>query len=140
MNKLVVVTFVAFLALAAAANAAVNWEYNYKAALAKAKREKKLVMVDMYADWCGPCKLLDKNTFSNKDVETKLSNDFVAVKIDLEKSKEAQELARQFGADEIPHIIFVGPDGKKLSDHIGYVTADEFLKQLEIVRGKATKK
>ena len=140
MKKLVVVTFVVLLGLAAGAHAAVNWEHNYKAALGKAKKEKKLLMVDLYADWCGPCKLLDKNTFSNRDVEMRLSKGFIAVKIDLEKSKEAQELAKQFGADEIPHIIFVGPDGKKISDSIGYVTADEFLKQLENVRGKATKK
>jgi thioredoxin 1 len=140
MKRFITETVLSLLVLTASASAAVNWENNYEAALQKAKKESKLVMVDLYADWCGPCRLLDKNTFGNKDVEGRLSKEFIAVKIDLDRSKEAEGLAKKFGANAIPHVIFVDSDGKKISDIIGYVAANEFLKQLDGVAEKAKKK
>ena len=43
----------------------INW-ISMEAALAKQKEVPKKIMVDMYTAWCGPCRMLDKNTFSNK--------------------------------------------------------------------------
>ena len=74
-----------------------TWEQDYKAGLERAKKDKKLVMVDMYTDWCGWCKKLDKDTFSDKDVADKLAKDFVAVKLNPEKSPKGAKLAKQFG-------------------------------------------
>lgn len=140
MRKLFMVSILGLLMFGISALAAVDWEHSYKAALEKAKKDNKLVMIDLYADWCGPCRLLDKNTFGNKDVQTRLSNGFIAVKIDLERSKETTELARKFGANAIPHVVFLDSDGKKLSDIIGYVPPDEFLTELDTVAKKAAKK
>jgi thiol:disulfide interchange protein len=140
MRRVTTLTLLAVLTVCVSARAAVEWERNYKAALQKARNENKLVMVDMYAAWCGPCRLLDKNTFSNKDVEAKLSNGFIAVKIDLDKSPEAPELARKFAVNAIPHIVFLDADGKRLSDIVGYVPPDDFLKELDGATKKAAKK
>ena len=140
MRRSTTLVVLTVLSICVSAQAAVEWGRNYKAALQKAKSENKLVMVDMYADWCGPCRILDKNTFGNKDVMTRLSNDFVAVKIDLDKSPEARELAKKFSVDAIPHIVFLDADGKRLSDIVGYVPPDQFLKELDGVTKKAAKK
>ena len=57
-------------------------------ALAAQKKEPKKIFVDMYTTWCGPCKLLDKNTFSNKDVIDFINENFYAVKFNAEGTEE----------------------------------------------------
>lgn len=137
-------TFIAatitLLTLSVGAWAAVNWENDYDAALLKAKKEKKLVMVDVYTDWCGWCKRLDKDTYGNKDVETKLSKNFIAVKINPEKSAKNASLAKEFGTRGYPHIVFLDAAGKKLSEIGGYLPAGDFLKRLDKVAEQAKQK
>jgi thiol:disulfide interchange protein len=139
MKKVIIPLLVGCLALSISAVAAVDWQNSYAAALARAKKEKKLVMVDIYATWCLPCKQLEKETFANKDVEARLSNQVISVKLDLEKILDNAELAKQFARDTIPYVVFLDSDGKKLSEFVGFLTADEFLKELDKTHEKATK-
>ena len=140
MKRLITVTILGFLALNAGAIAAVNWGHDYDAALVTAKKDKKLVMVDLYTDWCGWCKKLDKDTYSDKDVEAKLTKDFIAVKVNPEKSQRNAKLSKDFGTTGYPHIVFVDADGKKVSEIGGYLPAAQFLEQLNKISEKATKK
>ena len=117
----------------------VSWEPNYDHALEKAKKDKKLVMVDLYTDWCGWCKKLDRDVYANAQVEEKLAKDFVSVKLNPEKSAGNAQLARQFGTRGYPHIVFTDADGKKVAEIRGYVVADAFLKQLEQLTAKPAK-
>ncbi|MBA3985353.1 MAG: thioredoxin fold domain-containing protein [Flavobacteriales bacterium] len=57
-------------------------------ALAAQKKNPKKIFVDMYTEWCGPCKLLDKNTFTNTDVINYLNTHFYAVKFNAEGTEE----------------------------------------------------
>jgi thioredoxin-related protein len=65
----------------------INW-MTMNEALAAQKKEPKKIFVDMYTTWCGPCKLLDKNTFSNKDVIDFINENFYAVKFNAEGTEE----------------------------------------------------
>lgn len=118
----------------------VDWEHNYDTALEKAKKDKKLVMIDIYTDWCGWCKKLDKDVYSDKDVQAKLAKDFIAVKLNPEKSSKNEKISRGFGTRGFPHIVFTDADGKQLSDVGGYQPAETFLKTLEGVTKKAAAK
>jgi thiol:disulfide interchange protein len=140
MKRLATVISVGLLAAGVCAYAAVDWAQDYKSALERARKENKIVMVDLYADWCGPCKMLDRLTFSNADVQAALSKDFVAVKVNIEGSKENRDLATQLNTEAIPHIVFFDSDGKKLSDIVGFVPADQFRDELRKVIEKAAKK
>ncbi|MGO9245804.1 MAG: thioredoxin family protein [Verrucomicrobiia bacterium] len=140
MKRFVSIISVGFLALGVCAYAAVDWAQDYKSALERAGKEKKLVMMDLYADWCGPCKMLDRLTFSNADVQAALSKDFVAVKVNIEGSKENRDLAIQLNTEAIPHIIFFDSNGKKLSEMVGFVPADQFRDELRNVTKIAAKK
>ena len=140
MGKFIAATIVSLLALGASAWAGVSWEQNYDTALEKAKKEKKLVMVDVYTDWCGWCKKLDRDTYSQKDVETKLTKEFISLKINPEKSAQNKNLAKQFGTHGYPHIVFLDAEGKKVSEISGYLPAADFLKQLNQITDKAQKK
>ena len=140
MKRFITATILGFLALNAGAFAAVDWGHDYDAALTTAKKDKKLVMVDLYTDWCGWCKKLDKDTYSDKAVEAKLTKDFIAVKVNPEKSQRDAKLSRDFGTTGYPHIVFVDADGKKVSEIGGYLPAAQFLEQLNKISEKATKK
>ena len=111
----------------------VKWEKNYDDGLALAKKEKKLVMVDVYTDWCGWCKKLDKDVYATKEVSDLLAKDFIAIKLNPEKSKKNANVAEKFGVRGYPNIIFLDADGKMLSQIGGYVPAKEFLQQMEAV-------
>ena len=111
----------------------IEWLKSYDTALAQAKKDKKIVLVDIYTDWCGWCKKLDRDTYSDKDVQARVAKDFIAVKINPEKSADGAKLAQQFGVRGFPFIAFVGADGKPMSQISGYVNAVTFLAQLEKV-------
>jgi thiol:disulfide interchange protein len=136
-------TSIRILAVLAMAHSAwadpVNWERDFDQALQKAKAGKKLVMVDIYTDWCGWCKKLDRDVYTNEQVEKKLARDFVSVKINPEKEAGNAQLARQFGTRGFPHIVFADADGKKVAEIRGYIAADAFLKQLEQLTVKPAK-
>ena len=53
-------------------------------ALKAQKKEPKKIFVDAYTTWCGPCKMLDKNTFANKDVAEYINKHYYAVKFNVE--------------------------------------------------------
>ena len=116
---------------------AVKWTHDYDKALEQAKQEKKLLMVDVYTDWCGWCKKLDRDVYSNKAVEERLGKDFIAVKVNAEKDAKGPSLARKFGTHGYPHIVFVKADGAKIYEIGGYQPVDDFLKSLDEAVKKA---
>ena len=135
MKKIILSMTVCLFAVGAWA-AEVDWQKSCDSALEKAKKEKKIVMVDIYTDWCGWCKRLDRDTYSDKDVQAKLAKDFISVKVNPEKSDAGAKLAQQFGVRGFPFIGFVGADGKLVTQISGYLPAAEFLKKLEQVTAK----
>lgn len=95
-------------------------------ALKKAKKDEKIVMVDFYADWCGPCKLLDKKTWTDEKVQSFLKDKTVAVKIDVD---DAEDLAKKYKIKSIPAMVFIKADGTEVGRIVGYVPGEDFLKQ-----------
>ena len=108
----------------------VKWQSSYQQALAQAKSEKKLVMVDIYTDWCGWCKRLDKDVYANAAVAEALAKHFIPVKVNPEKSREGAELAKKFGTQGFPHIVFVNGNGEKVAEISGYLPPTDFIGQL----------
>ena len=64
-------------------NSPVHW-MTFEEAVAKAKKEPRPIMIDIYTSWCGPCKLMTKNTFGDKQVADYLNKNFYCVKFDAE--------------------------------------------------------
>ncbi len=91
----------------------VHWVPYDQAALAKAAEEDKPVILEFYADWCGPCRALDKKVFTDPDV-VRLSRDFVALRVDLTKRHPYQEeLQRRYQVRGVPTIIFITRKGRE---------------------------
>jgi thiol-disulfide isomerase/thioredoxin len=98
--------------------------------LEKSKKENKPIFVDFYATWCGPCKELDNNVYTNKKVGKYMNQNFINVKIDAEK--EELGLVKQAGIDSYPTLIYYNSLGEELIRFTGYRDVDEFLEEAEM--------
>ncbi|UQB70416.1 thioredoxin family protein [Epilithonimonas zeae] len=94
--------------------------------LAKAKAEKKLVFMDAYAAWCGPCKLMEKNVFTDKAVSDYYNQNFVNAHFDMEKG-EGKTLAAKYGIRSYPTFLFLNGEGEIVGKELGYIQTKEFL-------------
>lgn len=94
--------------------------------LAQAKKENKLIFIDAMAVWCGPCKLMDKNVFSQKTVGDYYNANFINGKFDMEKG-EGLELAARYGVRSYPTFLFINGDGQLVSRNMGYMPESTFL-------------
>lgn len=89
-------------------------------ALEKAQAENKPIFLDIYATWCGPCKMLKKRTFSDKEVGEYFNANFVNIAIDGE-TKEGRELAYNFKIQGYPTLLILDKNGKQLTKQVGFV-------------------
>lgn len=101
-------------------------ESNFATVLAKAKKEKKLVFIDAYTTWCGPCKLMAKNIFPLQAVGDYYNTHFVNAKIDMEKG-EGIELAKKYNVKAYPTYLFVDGNGEIVHRTLGYVEEKDFI-------------
>ena len=85
-------------------------DLTFKEALAKAKAENKLVFMDCYTSWCGPCKKMLNTVFVQKEAGDFFNPRFVNIKYDMEKG-EGIELAKQFNVKSFPTFCIIRPDG-----------------------------
>ena len=81
----------------------------WKKIVKKAKKEKKLIFVDCYTSWCGPCKMLAKDVFTQQAVGDYFNQHFVNVKFDMEKDADGVKLKNQFAVKAFPTLVFVDP-------------------------------
>lgn len=101
-------------------------EQDWNKALTDAKAQNKLVFLDIYATWCGPCKLLKKNTFSDPKVGEFFNSNFINVSVDGE-SGVGPTLAQQFNIEGYPSLIVTDTTGKPVLFTYGYMGADDLL-------------
>ncbi|MCL8538709.1 thioredoxin domain-containing protein [Chryseobacterium gallinarum] len=99
---------------------------NFATILAKAKKENKLVFVDAYASWCGPCKLMVKNIFPLQSVGDYYNSHFINAKIDMEKG-EGIALAKKYNVKAFPTYLFINGDGEAVHRTLGYVEEKDFI-------------
>lgn len=101
-------------------------EGTFKEILAKAKKEKKLVFLDAFAAWCGPCKMMEKNVFPLPAVREYYNTNFINARIDMEKG-EGIGIAQQYGVRSYPSYLFLNGDGEVVKQTIGYMGEEPFL-------------
>ena len=105
----------------------------YQQALDAAKAENKLVFIDFYTDWCGPCKMMAREVFPQKQVGDYFNKYYVCIKLNAEKG-EGKDYAKQYKVDAYPTFIVVDTDSKEVGRYMGGSTADKFIEKIESVR------
>ena len=99
---------------------------SYKEALIEAKKENKLVFIDAYASWCGPCKQLKQYTFTDKAVIQYFNEHFINLSVDVEKG-EGPTIASKYNVTHFPTLIITDKDGKRITFTVGYIQPDDLL-------------
>ena len=109
--------------------------YKYDDGLAKAKKEKKHVMVHFYTNWCGWCKRMDKNTFANQEIKKLLNDGYVPIRVNAEsadkvkvdgKEMTLRQVAGSYGVRAYPVTWFLKSNGERIAPRSGYADPDEF--------------
>ena len=117
----------AMVLAAAGAEAQVKFETKSTDAVREmAIKEGKLVFIDLYASWCPPCRMMERQVFSRKDVEQFMSERFVAAKYDTDE-KTGRELMNRYGNGAIPLYLIFDTKGELLGRIQGATRADEFM-------------
>lgn len=99
----------------------------WKEALEEAGKQNKLVFLDVYAVWCGPCRKLKNNTFSNSKVGKYFNENFINVSLDGETGEGAM-VANRYKVTGYPTLLFIDKDGKVVKQAVGYHDADDLIR------------
>ena len=114
----------------AVGNGKIAWITDLNQGIAAAQKDSKTLMIDFMADWCEPCKEMERATFNNAAVIAR-SKSFITVRIDIDKQRDVaakyNALARAYGGIGVPNMLFMTADGKKLKHVVGYQGPEQLL-------------
>lgn len=99
---------------------------SFKEAKAKAKKENKLIFIDCYTTWCGPCKNMAKKTFVNKEVGDFFNKNFICMKIDMEQG-EGITIQTNYSVEAYPTYLFIDSKGDVKHRDLGFIDAARFI-------------
>lgn len=156
MKKISLVAIVLMLTLQVSAQE-INW-VTFEEATALQKKNPKKIMMDVYTNWCGPCKLLDKKTFKNKDVVAYVNEHYYAVKFNAEgnatvkfkdktltnpdydpekanRRNSPHEFSRFLRVSGYPTIAFLDEDLNVIAPIVGYQKPQQLELYLKLFEG-----
>ena len=128
MTKLNGLTLALLLPLfSLAQNSGISFQHSsWSQLLAKAKAEKKIIFVDAFTTWCGPCKRMSSDVFTDGEVGSFFNKSFINAKIDMEEG-EGLTIASKYDVQSYPTFLFIDGNGKLLHKSIGYQEAPDFI-------------
>jgi len=140
-----------FVAMTPRNESAVKW-MTFEEAVEKSKKEKRKIFIDVYTDWCGWCKVMDKNTFSEPKIARILNEKFYAVKFNAEQREDIEfsgttfkfvesgrsgyhQLAAALMNNQMsyPTLVFLDEEFRMLQPLPGYQKPEEFHKIVQFI-------
>lgn len=112
-----------------------GWLSNMALAQSVAKANNKLILVDFWATWCGPCKKMDMEVWST-DEAAKIKQNFIPLKIDIDAETA---LATKYGIRSIPNLILMDYKGQVIHSYVGYSSKQDLLRFIENIPADAGK-
>lgn len=117
----------------------IEWIPYDQSIIEKAAEEKKPMIIDFYAEWCGPCVAMEKQVFTDPEV-IKLSRNFITMRLDLTRVKPFHdEIMRKYQIRGIPTAVFINSQGveERRLRAVGLVDKSEFLNRLTWLLNKS---
>ncbi|MBN8622022.1 MAG: thioredoxin family protein [Flavobacteriales bacterium] len=154
------IAFLLFALFAVLSFSQVKWMTLEQAIAAQQEKPKK-IFIDFYANWCGPCKIMDKNTYGHQEIANFLNENYYAVKFDAEGKESVTVFGRIFSNPEfssgkkrnsmhdftkfmnvnsVPSIVFLNEQSMPITNINGFLTAKELDPYLRIISSDEYKK
>lgn len=105
-----------FLCISSSISAKIKWVYDMQTAKAMTLSENKLIVIDFWATWCGPCNKMELEFWSTDEVKG-FENNMIFLKVDVDTNRA---LAQQYGVRGIPYVVVADIIGNKIWDIVGY--------------------
>jgi len=132
MKKIIVVCLILFVNITIAQNKQIAFEIgNFASLLAKAEKENKLIFIDAYTTWCGPCKKMAKEIFTMDTVANYFNRTFINYKFDMEKG-EGIEFAKKYQVNCYPNLLIIDGKGNIVHRGAGYMNARNFIEFAQV--------
>ena len=142
------------LLISVSASAQIEW-MSWEEAIERSKSEPLRLIVDVYTDWCGWCKRMDKTSFRDKAVVRYINENFYAVKLDAEQRESINYDGHEFAYDETvgrrgvhqlavalldgrmsyPSLVYLDAEQKRISISPGFKPAENLLKEIQYIGG-----
>lgn len=141
MKKIVGIVAVALIAMAFVPKGEVNADtekvqteagikfkaVSFEKAKKMAAESERLIFVDAYTTWCGPCKRMAATSFKEAEVGEIYNERFINLKIDCESQPEGVDFARMYKVRAYPTVFIINPEGKVVKQSVGFMTADQLI-------------
>ncbi|MBL7647655.1 MAG: thioredoxin family protein [Candidatus Hydrogenedentes bacterium] len=106
---------------------AIEWKTDYHEALKLAKEQNKPLLIDFFATWCGPCRMMDEQVYTDPEVIAAMGS-FVTVKVDIDADEKT---AMAYGVHSIPRNVVLNVHGEMIGDRLGFMESEEFIAYLK---------
>ena len=103
------------------------FEGSFDEALRLSEKENKLIFMDCYADWCGPCKNMERNVFTQKAVGDFFNSNFICMKCNMEKNEAGRQQRDRFDVVAYPTLLFISKEGFVTQRRTGFASADTLI-------------
>jgi thioredoxin-related protein len=99
---------------------------NINAVLDSAKKQNKIVFINLWATWCGWCTNMKNNVFTQKEVGNYFNKNFISIRLNGEKG-EGRKIRDKYGITAYPAMIFVNANGQLIGGKLGYTKSKELI-------------
>lgn len=99
----------------------------FEKALKQAKATNKMVFVDVYTTWCGPCKEMAATTFKDQEVGNVFNKRFICIKVDAENDESGPTIEKLYGVNAYPTLLFINSEGKMVRKLVGKQSKEKLL-------------